>query len=178
MVPISNSAKGPHYARDAWAAGLELGTIAASDDHTARPGLPYWGLAAVWAERLDRESIFQALANRQTYATTGQRIYLDFRVNGGMPGTRVNAGGPPRIELEVHGTDAIAWVELVAFGRGQRGYSVVKRWTPGGPYLQESFTDEGYSDRSFYYVRLRQRGLVEHRAVMAWSSPIWIESGP
>ena len=178
MVPISNSAKGPHYARDAWAAGLELGTIAASDDHTARPGLPYWGLAAVWAERLDRESIFQALSNRQTYATTGQRIYLDFRVNGGMPGTRVNAGGPPRIELEVQGTDVIAWVELVAFGRGQRGYSVVKRWTPGGPYLRESFTDTGYSDRSFYYVRLRQRGLVEHRAVMAWSSPIWIESGP
>ena len=178
MVPISNSAQGPHYARDAWAAGLKLGTIAASDDHTARPGLPYWGLAAVWAERLDRESIFQALANRQTYATTGQRIYLDFRVNGGMPGTRVTADGPPRIEFEVQGTDVIAWVELVAFGRGQRGYSVVKRWIPGGSYLRESFTDTGYSDRSFYYVRLRQRGLVEHRAVMAWSSPIWIESGP
>ena len=43
MVPISNSAKGPHYARDAWTAGLQLGTIAASDDHTARPGQPYWG---------------------------------------------------------------------------------------------------------------------------------------
>lgn len=177
MVPISNSAKGPHYARDAWAAGLKLGTIAASDDHTARPGQPYWGLAAVWAERLDRESIFNALANRQTYATTGQRIYLDFRVNGSVPGTRVRASGPPRIELEVRGTDAIAWVELVAFDRRKRGYSVLKQWNPGGPYLQESFTDEGYSDRSFYYVRLRQRGLVEHRAVMAWSSPIWIESG-
>ena len=178
MVPISNSAKGPHYARDAWAAGLELGTIAASDDHTARPGQPYWGLAAVWAERLDRETIFNALANRQTYATTGQRIYLDFRVNGSVAGTRVSAGGPPRIELEVHGTDDIAWVELVAFDRGQRGYSVLKRWTPAGAQLRESVTDEGYSGRSFYYVRLRQRGLVEHRAVMAWSSPIWIESGP
>ena len=178
MVPISNSAKGPHYARDAWAAGLKLGTIAASDDHTARPGQPYWGLAAVWAERLDRETIFQALANRQTYATTGQRIYLDFRVNGGMPGTKVTTGGPPRIQLEVQGTDDIERVELVAFDRRERSYSVLKRWTPGGPHLRESLTDAGYSDRSFYYVRVRQRGLVEHRAVMAWSSPIWIETGP
>ena len=122
MVPISSSAPGPHYARDAWAAGLKLGTIAASDDHTARPGQPYWGLAAVWAERLDRATIFQALAKRQTYATTGQRIYLDFRINGGMPGTRVTAGGPPRIKLEVHGTDDIAWVELVAFDRDTRRF--------------------------------------------------------
>ncbi len=178
MVPISNSAQGPHYARDAWAAGLKLGTIAASDDHTARPGQPYWGLAAVWAERLDRETIFQALAKRQTYATTGQRIYLDFRINGGMPGTMVTTGGPPRIELEVHGTDDIAWVELAAFDRRREAYSLVKRWTPRGSRLRESLTDEGYSDRAFYYVRVRQRGLVEHRAVMAWSSPIWIESGP
>ncbi|MCY3775652.1 MAG: DUF3604 domain-containing protein [Candidatus Aminicenantes bacterium] len=178
MVPISNSAQGPHYARDAWAAGLKLGTIAASDDHTARPGQPYWGLAAVWAERLDRETIFQALAKRQTYATTGQRIYLDFRINGGMPGTMVTTGGPPRIELEVHGTDDIAWVELAAFVRRREAYSLVKRWTPRGSRLRESLTDEGYSDRAFYYVRVRQRGLVEHRAVMAWSSPIWIESGP
>ena len=178
MVPISNSARGPHYARDAWAAGLKLGTIAASDDHTARPGQPYWGLAAVWAERLDRETIYQALAKRQTYATTGQRIYLDFRINGGMPGTKVTAGGPPRIELEVHGTDGIAWVELVAFDRDRGGYSLVKKWTPRGSRLRESLTDEGYSDRAFYYVRVRQRGLLEHRAVMAWSSPIWIESGP
>lgn len=178
MVPISTSAEGPHFARDAWAAGLRLGTIAASDDHTARPGQPYWGLAAVWAERLDRETIFQALAKRQTYATTGQRIYLDFRINGGMPGTMVTAGGPPRIELEVHGTDDIAWVELAAFDRGRGAYSVVKRWTPRGSHLRESLTDEEYSDRAFYYVRVRQRGLVEHRAVMAWSSPIWIDSGP
>ena len=178
MVPISNSAPGPHYARDAWAAGLKLGTIAASDDHTARPGQPYWGLAAVWAERLDRETIYQALAKRQTYATTGQRIYLDFRINGGMPGTKVTAGGPPRIELEVHGTDDIAWVELVAFDHDRGGYSLVKKWTPRGSRLRESLTDEGYSDRAFYYVRVRQRGLVEHRAVMAWSSPIWIDSGP
>ena len=178
MVPISNSVQGPHFARDAWAAGLQLGTIAASDDHTGRPGPPYWGLAAVWAERLDRETIFQALAKRQTYATTGQRIYLDFRVNGQLAGTRAATDGPPRIQFEVHGTDAIEWVELVTFDRGERRYSVLKRWTPGGPHLRESFTDMGYSDRSFYYVRVRQRELVEHRVVMAWSSPIWIESGP
>ena len=49
---------------------------------------------------------------------------------------------------------------------------------PRGSRLRESLTDQKYLDRAFYYVRVRQRGLVEHRAVMAWSSPIWIETGP
>jgi hypothetical protein len=48
------SSNDPHYARDAWVAGQRLGVIASSDDHSASPGRPYKGLAAVYAENLTR----------------------------------------------------------------------------------------------------------------------------
>src|SRR5690606_29904632 len=51
----ARSADGPHYARDAWAAGLPMGVIASSDDHEAHPGLPHFGLAAVYAPKLTRD---------------------------------------------------------------------------------------------------------------------------
>lgn len=80
--PSGTSSGGPHYARDAWVAGQRLGVIASSDNHTASPGQPHRGLAAVYAEDLTREAIFDAIAARHTYGTTGQRILLDFKVDG------------------------------------------------------------------------------------------------
>lgn len=169
-----HSHPGPHYARDAWAAGLILGTIASSDDHTARPGQPSKGLAAVWAPRLEREAVFEALRQRRTYATTGERIYLDFRVNGSLPGSSITAEAPPHITLQVHGTDLLDWVEVVKFDQQDRAYRVLKRWTPGALQLQASLVDERFRGAAFYYVRLRQKELVEGRPVMAWSSPLWV----
>ena len=39
-------------------------------------------LMAVFGERLDREGVFQGIYHRRTYATTGERIVLEFSVNG------------------------------------------------------------------------------------------------
>jgi hypothetical protein len=70
----ARSVEGAHYARDAWAAGLPMGVIASSDDHEAHPGLPHFGLAAVYAPELTRDAIFAGLRTRRSYATTGVRI--------------------------------------------------------------------------------------------------------
>ncbi len=156
------SVRGPAYARDAWAMGLEMGTIASSDDHTARPGQPEKGLAAVWAKRLDRRSIYNALVNRATYATTGERIYLDFH--------RTPAG---RLEFEAHGAAPIAFIELMEYD-GSR-WKVARKWTPGAPHATGSHAP---SLGSLYYLRLRQTNTVKGRPVMAWSSPISAKSAP
>jgi hypothetical protein len=169
------SADGPHYARDAWAAGLRLGTIASSDDHSARPGQPSKGLAAVWAPRLDRDTIFEALRNRQTYGTTGQRIYLDFQLDGTLSGRGVRSDAPPRLTLVVHGTAPIEWVELLKYNQGGQTYELFHRWTPGTPSFEVEATDPDQTMDTFYYVRLKQEGLVDGRPMMAWSSPVWVE---
>ena len=63
----STSVKAAQYAQDAWVEGLELSTIASSDDHRAHPGQPHWGLAAVSSTGLTRAEIFTALSERRTY---------------------------------------------------------------------------------------------------------------
>lgn len=52
------------------------GITAGSDMHDGRPG--YGGLTAVVANELTRESIYNGLYNKQTYATTGPRFYCHF----------------------------------------------------------------------------------------------------
>ena len=168
------SGEGPYYARDAWAAGLRLGTIASSDDHTARPGQPSKGLAAVWAPRLDRPSIFEALRTRQTYGTTGERIYLEFWVNNQAPGSELVINSPPVISMLLCGTQALDWVELVRFSQATNRFTAIKRWSPNSHEFRAEYTDSEYTVPALYYLRLKQQGLVEGRPAMAWSSPVWV----
>jgi len=170
-----SSAPGPHYARDAWAVGLRLGTIASSDDHTARPGQASKGLVAVRAPRLERKAVFDALTERQTYATTGERIYLDFRVNGRPPGSQISLDGPAVIEVEIAASEELEWVELMRLNRLRKKYEVAKKWTPESWRWKARFEDSAYEDAALYYVRAKRQGLVGGRPVMAWSTPVWVE---
>ncbi len=53
------------------------------------------GLAAVWAEENNRESIMQAMKRRETYATTGPRIGLRFYGGYGLDATALEASSFP-----------------------------------------------------------------------------------
>jgi hypothetical protein len=77
--------------------GHQVGLIAASDDHLSHPGYSApnrnslaqrGGLAAVMAPERSRDAIFDAMKSRHTYATTGDRIILDMRVNDTAMGQR------------------------------------------------------------------------------------------
>lgn len=80
--------------------GQQVGFIAASDNHLGHPGyttmtspihIERGGLAAVMAPEKTSDDIFSALRNRSTYATTGERIILDVRLNGAPMGSRTKA---------------------------------------------------------------------------------------
>lgn len=167
------SAEGPHYVRDAWTLGYRLGTIASSDDHHGQPGRGERGLAAVRAERLSREGIFDALLGRSCYATTGARIIVEFEIDGQPMGQEVRATGPLRLSVRVHGTGPLELVEIVRLGPGVAP-TVIARWEPRIADLIASATETHPSQSCLYYVRLRQRGSYRGRPPSAWTTPIWV----
>lgn len=98
---------------EALAKGLKIGIVAASDDHTCRPGLAYpstpemairGGLGAVYASELTRRGILEALAARRCYGTTGERILAWVTADGNPMGSSFATQSPPEIFVSVHGT--------------------------------------------------------------------------
>jgi hypothetical protein len=142
---------GAHYARDAWAAGLELGVVAASDNHASQPGQPHGGLTAVRAPRLTRDAVFDALAKKHTYETTGQRIYMDLEIAGVKMGQSGRTAGLMNGRLTIAAPSDIARAELVRYDPQAGEYVVAQHWDNAGRLLETSFRDETHARRVMYY---------------------------
>ncbi len=97
--------------------GYRLGVIASTDDHLGYPGGYREGLAAVLAEELTREAIFDALRSRRTYAVSGDRIALDFRLGGHAMGSQLPYARRRELAVEVTGWDQIDRVEILKNNR-------------------------------------------------------------
>lgn len=167
----SSEQGGEHSVQRAWERGYRLGVIASSDTHTGTPGNEGWGLAAVWAGKLTREDLFEALRTRRCYATTGARILLDFRLNGRRMGAviREEHAGKRQIAVLAAGTANLDTVEIL------KNNEVVHSLTGSGKVIRlewEDPADERTCGREdFYYLRVTQKD-----GNRAWSSPIWIGS--
>lgn len=99
------------------AQGHRLGVIASTDDHLGYPGAYREGLAAVLATELTRPAIFEAIRNRRTYAVTGDRIRLDFRVNGHIMGTEQPYARQRELAVMVTGWDQLDRIEVLKNNR-------------------------------------------------------------
>lgn len=99
------------------AQGHHLGIIASTDDHLGYPGGYREGLAAVLASELSREAIFDAIRNRRTYAVTGDRIVLDFQVNGRTMGQELPYTRQRELRVSVTGWDQLDRVEILKNNR-------------------------------------------------------------
>ncbi len=174
----STSLDYPSYFQDALREGLALSAIASTDDHRARPGQAHHGLVAAFARELTRESIFDALYERRTYATTGAKIILEVTVDGHPMGSIVPASEEEAddhsIRVAVVGTDEIVLVEILRYRAGDDAFAVAHRWTPHAAEFRGEHRDRRASGQTIYYVRVRQKNLVRGLPVMAWSSPVWI----
>ena len=102
--------------------GHQVGVVAASDDHLSHPGYSSpnrnslaqrGGLGAVLAPERSRDAIFDGMKARRTYATTGDRMILDFEVNGTGMGARAPFSETREIAGRVIGTAAIGSITLV-----------------------------------------------------------------
>lgn len=97
--------------------GSRFGFVASTDSHRGYPGAYGEGIVGVWAEELTRESLFEAVRARRTYAVTGDRIELEFSINGRPMGSELAATTDRQIDIRVEAQDAIAVIELVRNGR-------------------------------------------------------------
>ena len=163
------------YVQEALNRGYHFGIIAGSDTHTSDPGNPLVkhplfphphrvGIMAIYAKELTRQALWEALWARRVYATTGERILLDFKIDGHDMGEDLALSKPPLIHLMVAGTAPLAQVELI-----RNGQVVLSRIKPGLDLEMEWQEDRVYP--GYYYLRVTQED-----GEMAWSSSIWVSS--
>ncbi len=159
--------------------GLRLGCVGSTDDHLGFPGAWGEGLAAVLAGELTREAIFAAIRARRCYAVSGDRIEIDFTLNGHPMGSELPATDVREIAVSVRGWDEISMVELLrrgepiarAFGRqrpalepwpGRMRCRVRYGWGPWASLAMPRTCD--------WHMRLSLDGASIRRVVPAWQA--------
>lgn len=179
-----------------------LGVIGSSDNHSqmagtnddmAADGGRYHfnepaGFAVVLASSRDRAGIFDALGARRTYATTGVRAWLDFRVGGWPMGSSISVRGPGPISAGIDVMAGMTITRLEVWG-AQAGnpfvpYQLLRSETPnaetwtGTLALQNPLPADGFWPQEWlYYVRvfLETPGAEDGQADdVVWSSPVWV----
>lgn len=120
----------------ALAEGRRFGFVASSDNHAGFPGAYGEGLMAALVEDLTRPAILAAIRDRRTYALTGDRIELDFTVNGALMGSDIEAGDAVDVEYRVKGRDEIEVVEVIQDGIVVHRSHGIEKATP-----ETAFTD-------------------------------------
>ncbi len=110
------------------------------------------------------DALFDAVLARRTYATSGARIYMDFRSNDQPMGAELPLYAQREFHIEIDGTSEVQLVELLRDGRP------IKQWSPDKQAFSVVAEDTDFdpSQTAFYLVRVKQAD--KHKG---WSSPIW-----
>lgn len=178
-----------HHVRDALERGYTLGFTGGSDSHDGAPGFGYlhcgltgaferkrWGaghdgelhhpgLQGVWADELTRESLFEAIYQRRTYATTGARIIVRSELAGKPMGHvfPVRPKLPWKLSADITGTCTIGKVEVIRNGE------TIHEVHPDSDHTTIAHELTPTPDRSHVYLRVTQTD-----GHMAWSSPHYL----
>ncbi|MAD80430.1 MAG: hypothetical protein CMJ50_06250 [Planctomycetaceae bacterium] len=97
--------------------GMRFGFVGSSDTHRGYPGAYGEGVVGIWAPELSRRAIFAALRKRRTYATSGERIAVEFAINGQPMGSELPTTADRQIDIRVEGQNTLQMIELVCRGQ-------------------------------------------------------------
>ncbi|MGC8863859.1 MAG: PhoPQ-activated protein PqaA family protein, partial [Armatimonadota bacterium] len=154
------------WAQNALARGQRLGFIAAGDHKSTGVGT-----TVLFVREVSRKGIIEAMKARRCYATTGEKIFLDFRIDGHLMGEEITCAGKPRITAVIEGTAPLT--SVVVFKNNRIIYEKKGDDLCSLRSCKLDFADEDYSASSFYYLR-----VVQENDEIAWASPIWVDSVP
>ena len=122
-----NHTMGPRDWEGTYQYGLErgnlVGLIGSTDHHSAHPGSYGHGGLAVWASELTRDAVFEAIQSRRCYAISGDKISLDFAVNGVPMGGVAPADASRFIAVGVEGGSSIDYIDVLHNNR------LIHRWS-------------------------------------------------
>ncbi|MCA9178900.1 MAG: hypothetical protein KDB14_30765 [Planctomycetales bacterium] len=117
-----------------WRLGHRFGVIASTDHHGGYPGSHGDGCAAVLADALTRDALWEAICARRTYAVTGDKIRIDMTLNDAPIGSELTAAKRRCVRVQVTGLDELDRVELL------KNEQVVARWHAGDGAAPERST--------------------------------------
>jgi len=182
--------KNGSFVQDALKRGYKLGFTAGGDDHfgiyPSGPGDPDngiypSGIMAVWAKKLTKESIWNALLNRRCYGSTGPRIIIEFQLAQFFMGDIISLEEFPQlqskreIKVKVISPIKIIKIELIRNNSIYKTFDVNSTITELILLDRENFKEfslthiNGKEKFVFYYPR-----IILEQENMAWASPIWL----
>ncbi|MHC4122034.1 MAG: DUF3604 domain-containing protein [Planctomycetota bacterium] len=109
--------------------GYKLGFTGGTDCHTSRPGYCFSALEAyariptysqsltgIWAERIERENVWQALYDRHTWAVWDTRALVYYTVNKAQAGDEitVSKGKQLKARIKMSAEDALQSIEIIS----------------------------------------------------------------
>ncbi len=103
--------------------GHVFGFSGGTDHHSAHPGSYGHGMTGLWAESGNREDVWDALLKRRMFALTGDRMDLQFMVNGMPMGSEIAATEKRRIEFALQAGGAIDCVDILRDGELVKRFS-------------------------------------------------------
>lgn len=121
------------------------------------------GMLAAQMPQLDRASLIHALRERQTYATTGARILLEFGI-GNLRMGDIGHAASVECRAVVHGVQPIRALEIIRDGKRvwQSEYNALD--------VEINWRDPNVTRGEHYYYL----HVVQGDGERAWSSPIWV----
>ncbi len=93
--------------------GHKFGFYASTDTHDGYPGHYGHGVLGVMTDRLDRESIWSAMWNKRTIASTGARFEAGIGLDDGLTGDTVKRAPEMNLAIALTGSMPLQTVEII-----------------------------------------------------------------